>query len=275
MCLKKMPGGFLKKRIGLMNLKNLIENQLANYLKINCPKEIKEIMEYSLLGGGKRLRPLLLMLTACSLNTKPGEALPFACAVEMIHNYSLIHDDIMDKDIVRRGKPTVYVKYGEALAILAGDGLLNLSYEIMTHRCEMYPVRRNLKAMSLIAKAAGVRGMVGGQVSDISSSTNFFEVYKNKTAVLIAASLCAGAVLGKISPQKLPHVYKGGILFGIAFQIKNDMEGKEKDTESGKKTYVTLAGEKKARRVIDNLNREAAFFLKAAGINSPGIDLLF
>ena len=195
--------------------------------------KLKEAMLYSIQSGGKRLRPMLL-LGACeaALGRYTDAAIEFACSLEMIHTYSLIHDDLpaMDNDDFRRGMPTSHKKFGEALAILAGDALLNRAFQAMAVICANDPAPPNLGAMNVITAAAGDNGMIAGQVEDINQSTvknpdkeALFNVYRKKTGALFSAALSAGAMLGGGDPRYVKVMYDLGFNLGIAFQIKDDL----------------------------------------------------
>lgn len=203
--------------------------------------ELIRAMGYSLFAGGKRLRPILCMAGAEAVGGEGREALPVACALEMIHTYSLIHDDLpaMDNDDMRRGKPTSHKVFGEALAILAGDGLLTEAFNLMT-RSDLpgkIGAARFQEVITLISAAAGHRGMVGGQAVDImmegkdvdSSMVDF--IHNHKTGALISASVSSGAILGGGSRQELEDIALYGNKIGLAFQISDDILNIEGDSE--------------------------------------------
>lgn len=275
------------KRDLKQKIHNINEN-LEAYLKEVYPPILNESMCYSLMAGGKRLRPLLLL---GAYEAETGSAsditLPFACALEMIHTYSLIHDDLpaMDDDDFRRGKPTNHKVYGEALAILAGDSLLNKAYEIMTGYCAENIEARFIQAMKIIADAAGAAGMVGGQAADThpekcgllsneESAERLLEyIHEHKTGALLTASVVAGAVLGKASPQRLKQYAEVGKKLGLSFQIKDDILnvtgnsailGKpvKSDDKNKKLTYVSFYGLKKAEKDFETFSQEAMTILQ-------------
>lgn len=209
-----------------------IDNELRKYMeqvKKDCPPKLFEAMEYALFTGGKRLRPVILLSTCRAYGGEDADALPFACALEMIHTYSLIHDDLpaMDDDEVRRGKPTVHVAFGEAMAILAGDALLNLAYEIMIDYCMDHNKLHFLQAQKTIARYSGYFGMVGGQAKEFSlpdkiEPIDVYSIYRDKTARLFMAAFCAGklcALRGDVDAIK-----EAGYHLGMAFQLKDDLE---------------------------------------------------
>lgn len=239
------------------------------------PETLRMSIEYSLFPGGKRLRPVLFMAVFDGLFGKEKkEGLAFACALEMIHTYSLIHDDLpaMDNDDYRRGKLANHKVFGDAAAILAGDALLNLAYEIMLENTLMYPdnLSSHVKAMKLISYASGARGMVGGQMADIelqwkaSTEDTLNLIYRNKTAALIEVSLTAAATLAKANENELRALGSFGGLTGFAFQIIDDiLDFKSEDVnlecgqKCGKLTYPVVHG------LEGSKNRAQALFDKA------------
>ncbi|NLI88819.1 MAG: polyprenyl synthetase family protein [Epulopiscium sp.] len=263
-----------------------IEVQLDNFL----PKPegrlhyIHEAMRYSSLSGGKRIRPILLLLAYEAVGGANEDVYPFACAVEMIHTYSLIHDDLpaMDDDDFRRGMETNHIKYGEWAAILAGDALLNLAFEIMLDASLKNPKESYIEAMNILAKASGTGGMIGGQVIDIMSegketdieTVNF--IHRNKTAALMTAPIDMGAVLGGANKEERQALHKFGQHIGRAFQIADDILdvlaseeelGKpvNSDIENNKSTYVTINGIDKAKKELEYLTNEGIKELDVLG----------
>ena len=204
------------------------------------PPKLHEAMRYSLFCGGKRLRPILALAGAEAVGGDPLWALPLACAVECIHTFSLIHDDLpaLDDDALRRGNPTSHVVYGEAMAILAGDALLALAFDLIAE-CRLYaPAERVLDALAMVARASGTRGMVGGQVSDIESEGRddldeaaVASIHARKTGALLLASLMAGARLcgAPVTQERALHTY--GEQIGLAFQITDDILDLEGDAD--------------------------------------------
>ncbi len=245
-----------------------------------APDRLREAMRYSLLNGGKRLRGCLL-LAACELaggNTE--EALPFAAALEMIHAYSLIHDDLpaMDNDTLRRGKPTNHVVFGEAMAILAGDGLLTHAFEVMA--AANHP--RALRALGEIAKAAGVGGMLAGQTLDVTMEGTeptmdlVNTIHRGKTAALLTAPITAGLILGGASDTEIEAGREYGYHLGMAFQIVDDLLDLEgdpalmgktlgKDQAEGKLTWPACVGVDQARKDAEAHIRVAADALAPFG----------
>jgi geranylgeranyl pyrophosphate synthase len=254
----------------------------------DCPDVLGDAMKYSLLGGGKRLRPILCLAACDAVGGHHGLVMPTACAIEMIHTYSLIHDDLpaMDNDTLRRGRPTLHVVAGEGQAILAGDGLLTLAFQVIAGE----PWSRNVEFMStkldviqLIAAAAGAVGMVGGQSIDLACVTpdsagqlapaldagGLRRMHAKKTGALIRASATAGAMLGGGTPPLVGAIDQAAGEFGLAFQIVDDIldvEGASadlgktagKDAAAGKPTYPALFG-------LDTSRRMAADCLARAG----------
>ncbi len=251
---------------------------------IACPQqEVVEAMRYSLLGGGKRLRAALLLAFYESCGGTGNKALPFACAVEMIHAYSLIHDDLpcMDDDDLRRGKPSCHIAYGEATALLAGDGLLTHAFDVMLH-ADSEPLH-TLKAAGCLSKAIGAYGMIGGQVMDLANEekTNITEDELRqtdalKTGALIRAACEMGCILAGADESKLSAAKAYAEKIGLAFQITDDILdvtssteelGKPvgSDHEQSKSTYVSVYGIEGARERSARLIHDAKEELKAAG----------
>ena len=258
-----------------------IESVLLKYLpKEEGPqKVVLEAMNYSVNAGGKRLRPML-MQEAFALCGGEGEIVePFMAALEMIHTYSLVHDDLpaMDNDEYRRGRKTTHVVYGETMAILAGDALLNYAFETACKAFVMKPGCVEVeRAMMILAKKAGIFGMVGGQTADILAEDSQKEVSKeqllfiheNKTAALIQSALTIGAVLAGASEEEIQKLETVGYNVGVAFQIQDDILDvigtKEElgkpigsDEKNNKTTYVTLMGLEKSEAEVAQLSEEA------------------
>ncbi len=251
-------------------LKNEIEAYLSDAIKIEDVKlkDFKYAMEYSLLAGGKRLRAVMLIKTAEICGFPAKKAMPFAAALEMIHAYSLIHDDLpaMDDDDYRRGKLSNHKMFDEATAILAGDALLNYAYQMMIKETIKNDGSINyLVATSKIADAAGINGMIGGQVIDTKSNADNFDeeslqfIHAHKTADLIKASILAGALLAETTTENLDYFEQFAYHFGMAFQITDDILdriGNEEllgkpigsDDKANKITYLRLYGLEKAKK---------------------------
>lgn len=267
--------------------KELVDKALEKYLapEKDYPQRILESMRYSLFSGGKRLRPILVLASGQAVGGEEKRLLPFACAVELIHTYSLIHDDLpsMDNDDYRRGRLTNHKVFGEAMAILAGDGLLTLAFEIMTEPGldDVKPMLR-LKAIYEIASAAGAGGMVGGQAVDIISEgtevgkdgVNY--IHRKKTGALIRASVLAGGFLGEGNKEEIEALSLYGEKIGLAFQIIDDIldiEGERellgkdtgKDEDNNKATYPAVYGLKESKKKAAKLIKEATQALELFG----------
>ena len=206
-----------------------------------------DAMVYSLMGGGKRIRPILCLAACEAVGGSCSDALPFACAIEMIHTYSLIHDDLpaMDDDTLRRGRPTCHVAFDEATAILAGDALLTLAFHILsTHRSDRsVDADTRLKVISLISEASGHRGMIEGQMRDLMAEGNpisaeeLKDLHRLKTGAVIEASIVSGAVVGRGKEGELSSLRRYARNIGLAFQIRDDILNVEGDPKQmGKST---------------------------------------
>ena len=264
-----------------------IETVLQEYL----PKEegyaakVMEAMNYSVLAGGKRLRPMLMEETYLMFGGKEKVIQPFMAAQEMIHTYSLVHDDLpcMDNDEYRRGRKTTHAVYGEGMAVLAGDALLNYAFETACKAFEMTDsLDRVAKALTILAKKAGIYGMIGGQTADIQAEDYPSEmvtqdllmyIHENKTAALIQSSMTIGAILAGASETQVKNIEKIGYNVGIAFQIQDDILdvtgtfeelGKPigSDEKNDKVTCVSLMGLNKAKEEVERLSKEAVDLLK-------------
>lgn len=261
---------------------NMINSNINELINIyDAPLSIVEAMKYSLLAGGKRLRPVLAITICAALGGNKEDALSLACAIEFIHTYSLIHDDLpsMDNDDLRRGKLTNHKVYGEAKAILAGDGLLNYAFEIIFNEVIMRKYDpRYITAGEIIAKASGVRGMIGGQVIDIENEGNnieiekLFEMHRKKTGALIEAACCTGCVISGKS-EYMYNVIEYSKNLGIAFQIIDDILdytgdvnklGKNigSDMQNNKSTFVSLLGLSKSKELANEYSEKAKSFAK-------------
>ncbi len=230
------------------------------------PSELSQAVAYSLFCGGKRLRPVLLLEAAQMFGGKNNVAATnFAIAIECVHTYSLVHDDLpcMDNDDFRRGKPTCHKKFGEALAVLTGDALLNLSHELILNSIASAKERDALiKAGVVIARAAGGCGMVGGQSRDILPSVaaeNIDYVYEKKTAALISAALEAGALIGGASQDESANIGEFGKFFGFGFQLKDDLLDGENDSPN---TYLNIFGRAKTEQALKECTAKAIGILQ-------------
>uniref|UniRef100_A0A7S1THP1 Geranylgeranyl diphosphate synthase n=1 Tax=Compsopogon caeruleus TaxID=31354 RepID=A0A7S1THP1_9RHOD len=273
---------YLKER------KEMVDEELARSVASKSPltDKVCESMRYSLLAGGKRIRPILV-LAACEMfgGAPLTAALPTAAAVEMIHTMSLIHDDLpsMDNDDFRRGKPTNHKVYGESMAILAGDALLSRSFEYVARETKGVDPARVLRVISLLGDSVGVEGLVGGQVMDIENEGNpdvpidtLTWIHTKKTAALLRVSVAAGAILGGASDEDVERVSEFAVKIGLAFQIRDDVLdvtqstehlGKTagKDITANKATYPRLLGLEGSRIEAERLIAEAKACLKPYG----------
>jgi len=264
----------------LQRRKLMIDEALEHWVpgENEFPPQVHKAMHYSLFAGGKRLRPILTLASAETVGGQISDALPIACSLELIHTYSLIHDDLpcMDDDDLRRGKPTNHKVFGEALALLAGDALLTEAFSLATRPDLMKGISpgRRIRALGLLARAAGSLGMVGGQTMDILSQGEKIEsalleyIHTHKTGALIAASVGVGAVIGGASVREYKALNRYGEKLGLAFQIIDDLldvEGEErklgkavhKDQSKGKATYPAVFGIPESRGRAERLIEEA------------------
>ncbi|CEP81696.1 polyprenyl synthetase family protein [Paraclostridium sordellii] len=263
----------------LKNRVNKIEQLLNEYMpkEEGYQKKVFESMNYSLKAGGKRLRPILTLEACKIVGGEEEDAIAFAVAIEIIHTYSLIHDDLpaLDNDDLRRGRKTNHKVYGEAMAILAGDGLLNYAYEIMLKESiGKNDPEKYLKAINEIAKSAGIYGMIGGQVVDIESEGKKIDmdkldfIHMNKTAAIIIGCMRAGAIIGNATDKQLEDITKYAKNIGLSFQIVDDILdivgdeaklGKNvgSDIDNEKSTYPSLIGLEKSKEVANQLIKEA------------------
>jgi geranylgeranyl diphosphate synthase type II len=271
--------------------RRLVESALAGYVPTagdHAPTLVRA-MRHSLLSGGKRLRPILALASADAFGGAARTVLPFACALEMLHTYSLIHDDLpaMDDDDLRRGQPTCHVVFGEAIAILAGDALLTEAFRVMAAAALDRGVNkaRALRAINEVAEAAGKRGMVSGQVADLEAENREPDlatvefIHVRKTGALLLASVRAGALLSGASPRAMRHITRYGECLGLAFQIADDILDAEGATSvTGKRqgrdqilhkmTFPTVMGisaaKDRARDLLDQAIGELARFGRRA-----------
>ena len=249
----------------------LIDENLRNAIKSKTPyeQELSSAMEYSLFTGGKRLRPLMTIKAYEMYDDYIYKALPYAMAIEMIHTYSLIHDDLpaMDNDDFRRGKMTNHKVFGEAMAILAGDSLLNLAFETMLSDARESCDISSIKAMQEIAKASGCKGMIGGQAIDLRSDIGSMDeesllyMYKGKTAALIQASILSGAIIGGASMEHIEKLRDFGLRLGLAYQIQDDLLDDEKDESIKKCTYLSFYSKEEAEKKVKDLSDRAVSIL--------------
>jgi geranylgeranyl diphosphate synthase, type II len=252
----------------------------------DCPSVVADAMRYSVTAGGKRLRPILCLAAAEAVGGDRSVAMPAACAIELIHTYSLIHDDLpaMDDDTLRRGRPTLHVVAGEGMAILAGDGLLTEAFALLARLPETADptiLSRRLRVSGVVAVAAGATGMVGGQALDLDGSSmnadSLRVMHSKKTGALIRASAVAGAIMGGATDTIVDRVDAAAADFGLAFQIVDDIldvEGHSaqlgktagKDAAAGKPTYPALYGLDAARTMATECLQRAEHALATAGL---------
>lgn len=287
------------KMVSWMNFKEELKDRVDHIeaiLKEYLPNEegwqktVIAAMNYSVLAGGKRLRPMLMEETYRLFGGKGREIEPFMAAIEMIHTYSLVHDDLpaMDNDEYRRGRKTTHVVYGEAMAILAGDGLLNYAFETAMKSFTMEGnLEKKARALSVLAQKAGIYGMIGGQTADIEAedlgdqvtTEHLMFIHAHKTSALIEAAMMTGAILAGASQEETAQIEKAAYEIGIAFQIQDDildvtstleMLGKPigSDARNHKTTYVTLKGLEESRKEQQELSLHAIETIRNIGYSN-------
>jgi farnesyl diphosphate synthase len=263
-----------------------VETALQAWVPADAPAGLGEAMRYGVLDGGKRLRPLLVLAACEAVGGERAAALRAAVAVELIHAYSLVHDDMpcMDNDVLRRGKPTVHVRYGEAQAMLAGDAMQALAFEVLTPQEEVAPALQ-ARLVSLLARAAGHAGMAGGQAIDLASigqpldEAALRDMHRRKTGALLQASVMMGAACGQASAGATQALADYGAAIGLAFQVVDDILdltqsaatlGKTagKDQDNNKPTYVTVLGLGAARAHAQALREQAHAALARSGLGA-------
>jgi farnesyl diphosphate synthase len=263
------------------------ESALDAWVPGDAPAALGEAMRYGVLDGGKRLRPLLVLAASRAVAGHAQAAMRAAVAVELIHAYSLVHDDMpcMDNDVLRRGKPTVHVQYGEASAMLAGDAMQALAFEVLTPPDGEVPPALQARLCSLLARSAGCAGMAGGQAIDLASigkplsEAELREMHRRKTGALLQASVLMGAATGQTSATAWQALADYGAAIGLAFQVVDDILdvtqasdklGKTagKDAEANKPTYVTVLGLDAARAEAQSLRRVAHDALARTGLDT-------
>ena len=272
-----------------------VNSQLREYLKLDerCPDLLRQAMDYSLLAPGKRIRPMLALLACQACSGETTKALPGACAVEMIHAYSLIHDDLpaMDNDDLRRGRPTCHKQFDEATAILAADALQALAFEVLAK--DVHPADAAIRCVSALADAAGACGMVAGQTLDIQGEKNadanseksisvLENIHRLKTGAMIRVSLIIGATIANASADQIESLKSYGDALGLLFQVTDDLldvtatdeqMGKRthKDSDKGKITYPGLLGVEASKTYAAELTQKAKDALSSFG---QGAELL-
>jgi geranylgeranyl diphosphate synthase, type II len=270
----------------LKQKKNAVEDFLDRLLSGDPSSPLIQAMRHSVLSGGKRYRPLLLLSTGDYFQVKQEESLPFACGLELIHNYSLIHDDLpsMDDDDYRRGQPACHKAFGEDIALLTGDSLLTLSFEVMSRAAlgqEDKATKMNI--IHEISGSAGIHGMIGGQLLDITVSPNelneniLYDLMEKKTASLITAAVRVGALLGNASFKSLKALSEYGRNIGLAFQIRDDVLDSEQDQQGNllvRPNAVLVMGKNRARAKLKEHIEAAVKSLDDTGIDSEDLRYL-
>ena len=287
-----------------------LDRVLASTAGFGCPQTVAEAMRYSVMAGGKRFRPVLALASAEAVAGASGldeaaardRALPAACAIELVHTYSLVHDDLpaMDNDTLRRGRPTSHVVFGEGMAILAGDGLLTLAFEVLADPSAFLSSGLasgdqrgpQLRTIALIARAAGATGMVGGQAVDLEAvgrahqlnAESLRAMHARKTGALITAAAVSGAIMAGGSDVLVGAIRRYAVELGLAFQIVDDLldvEGEAaalgktagKDAAAGKPTYPALFGLDESRRMAEACTSRATQALDTSGIQGQLADI--
>ncbi len=267
---------------------SMVEQRLSLWVPFSAPAGLGEAMRYGVLDGGKRLRPLLVLASCEAVDGDVEAALRAAVSVELIHAYSLVHDDMpcMDNDVLRRGKPTVHVRFGEAGAMLAGDAMQALAFEVLTPEQGLAP-ELQARLCGLLSRAAGHGGMAGGQAIDLASTgltldeAGLRDMHYRKTGVLLRASVLMGAATGACSATAWAALTEFGDAIGLAFQVVDDILdvtqpseklGKTagKDLHANKPTYVTVLGLTEARRQVQVLHGQAQDALMRSGLADAG-----
>jgi geranylgeranyl diphosphate synthase type II len=269
----------------LRKKKEAVERELERLLPPGKTR-LSEAMRYAVLSGGKRYRPLLVLSSAESFGAEMEAVLPFACAVEFIHNYSLVHDDLpcMDDDDLRRGQLTCHKAFGQDIALLAGDGLLTLAFEVLARSPlakELEPRRERI--IQEVSFSAGMEGMIGGQLLDITispgevSAEQMEELMQKKTGALIVASVRIGAILGKAPESLLEAVTEYGRNVGLAFQTRDDILDSAEDAGAGRQmrpNSVSVFGLPESKLRLERFVRDGLGNLEKAGIESEGLRFL-
>ncbi|EJF74733.1 polyprenyl synthetase family protein [Bartonella alsatica] len=267
-------------------LATLFSDQVQNG-EIARPEILLKAMRYGVLNGGKRLRPFLVIQSGALFDIPAEHTLDVACALECVHCYSLIHDDLpaMDNDTLRRGQPTVHIAFDEATAILAGNALLTFAFEIIAHKASELSFETRIKLITALAQSAGLGGMIGGQMLDLEAekkpqeSTNIITLQRMKTAALISFACQAGAIIGNASKELTEKLAAFGTYFGLAFQLTDDLLdvtastkvlGKTagKDETMHKATFIRLYGIEETRKKRDELIAKAEALLTPFGIKA-------
>lgn len=287
-------GAWTAQRLAAWSAPHLarVEDALSRWVGVDSPAQLGDAMRYAVLGGGKRLRPLLVLAASEAVGGSDAAALRAACATELIHAYSLVHDDLpsMDNDVLRRGKPTVHVRFGEASALLAGDALQALAFELLTPDDEpAVTPRMQATLCRLLARAAGSQGMAGGQAIDLASvgvtldEARLREMHRLKTGALLQGSVEMGVACATadVAPAAARALRDYGAALGLAFQVVDDILdvtadsqtlGKTagKDAAADKPTYVSLLGLDRARAEAAALLERSLVALEGSGLDDTG-----
>lgn len=279
----------------LQHVRDRVDEALMGHLKrLDAPEVLKNAMMYSITAGGKRIRPALLFAALEGFGKKGEEGMTAACALEMIHTYSLIHDDLpaMDNDDLRRGEPTNHKVFGEAQAILAGDALLTYSFQLLADaKGPLFTPENKVELIARLAKAAGAEGMVAGQSQDLLaegrkvSLSELESIHQNKTGKLLTFAVEAGAILARPAQETKTFLRKFAVHLGLAFQIKDDLLDVEGDAEQlgknpgsdenkKKSTYPGVIGVERAKETLNKHLTLAKKFLYAAKINHRRLEEL-
>ena len=264
-----------------------VEAALQAWVPADAPAGLGQAMRYGVLDGGKRVRPLLVLAASQAVHGQREATMRAACAVELIHAYSLVHDDMpcMDNDVLRRGKPTVHVQFGEAQAMLAGDAMQALAFEVLTPDEGVVAPALQARLVALLARAAGHAGMAGGQAIDLASigcpldEAALRDMHRRKTGALLQASVLMGAACGRPDERVWDALSDYGAAVGVAFQVVDDILdvtqasstlGKTagKDIDANKPTYVSVLGLAAARRHAEDLRRQAHAALERSGLQA-------
>jgi geranylgeranyl diphosphate synthase type II len=273
----------VEERIG--QKKKAVERELERILSEENSL-LFQAMRHAVLSGGKRFRPILALSSGECFGASPDLVLPFACALELIHNYSLVHDDLpsMDNDDFRRGKPSCHKAYGEDIAILAGDSLLTMAFEILAQApLKKNPQVKREQIIMEISQSAGARGMAGGQLMDITISQDalteetYHELILKKTGSLIIASVKTGAILGEAGASELEAAVKYGRNVGLAFQIRDDIIDSGQNAQKGRlprPNYVSLFGLKDSERRLKDFVEAARNALDEASLEAEELHYL-
>ena len=262
-----------------------VEQALQGWVGEGAPDGLREAMRYAVLDGGKRLRPLLVLAASEAVQGLPEAALRGACAIELIHAYSLVHHDMpcMDNDLLRRGKPTVHVQFGESAALLAGDSLQTQAFELLTPAADLVPAAMQADQCRILARASGGQGMAGGQAIDLASvglqltQDELQHMHALKTGALLQASVMLGVATGQCSAEAAQQLQQYASAIGLAFQVVDDILdvtadsqtlGKTagKDAANDKPTYVSLMGLDASRQYAQQLHQQAQAALAASGL---------